>query len=99
MGGEGGGHKDSEKQDLQGDGQADGQHEQGAGGRAKGGEVVGGGGGGPGRVKLAVNRLESFGHLQNLPRFTKPSGRRGVKRDNLIQTRIESLVGRGPGYK
>ena len=73
--------------------------------QAQGGEVMGGGGGGEGvtsnvggqggRVKLAVKVLEGGSTDQRLPRFVKPSGKRGVKRDSLIQTRIESLAARG----
>ena len=53
-------------------------------------------GGQGGRVKLAVDILEGGGTDLKLPRFVKPSGsRRGVKRDGLIQTRIDSLAATG----
>ena len=55
--------------------------------QAQGGEVMGGGGGGEGvtsnvggqggRVKLAVKVLEGGSTDQRLPRFVKPSGKRG----------------------
>ena len=76
--------------------------------QAQGGEGMGVGGGGVGgtsnvgqggRVKLAVEVLEGGSTIQKLPRFVKPSGKRGVKRDSLIQTRIESLEARGGGSR
>ena len=63
--------------------------------QAQGGEAMEGGGGGEGggsnkggqggRVKLAVDILEGGSTDLKLPRFVKPSGRRGVTRDGLIQ--------------
>ena len=50
-------------------------------------------------MKLAVDCLESKVTNLKLPRFVKPSGKRGVKHDGLIQTRIESLAARGEGSK
>ena len=66
-----------------------GEEEGGEGGRGK--EDQGG------FVKHAVRRLEGDSTNLKLPRCVKPSGRRGVKRDGLVQTRIESLVARGGG--
>ena len=36
------------------------------------------------------NTLTTFGTAKG-PKFVKPRGRRGIKKDGLIQTRIESL--------
>ena len=66
-------------------------------GEGEGGE--GGEGGQGGKVKLAVERLEEGNTELRLPRFVKPSGRRGVKRDGLVQTRIDNLVRLGGGSK
>jgi hypothetical protein len=66
-------------------------------GEGEGGE--GGEGGQGGKVKLAVERLEEGNTELKLPRFVKPSGRRGVKRDGLVQTRIDNLVRLGGGSK
>ena len=72
-----------------GDGQHDGVQEgqvREEGVHAQGGEVMGEGEGGEGgeggqgvKVKLAVERLEEGNTGLKLPRFVKPSGRRGVK--------------------
>ena len=80
---------------------------QGAGVRAQGGEVMGeeaggeggrGDGGQGGVVHQLVRRLEGGKSTKlKLPRFVKPSGRRGVRRDGLVQMRIESLVASGEG--
>ena len=64
-------------------------------GEEKGGEGGRGDGGQGGVVKHLVRRLEGKSTNLKLPRFVKPSGRRGVMRDGLVQTRIESLVARG----
>ena len=92
-----------------GDGQHDGVQEgqvREEGVHAQGGEVMGEGEGGEGgeggqggKVKLAVERLEEGNTGLKLPRFVKPSGRRGVKRDGLVQTQIDNLVRLGGGSK
>ena len=73
---------------------------------AQGREVIGEGEGGEGgeegqggKVKLAVERLEGGSTELKLPGFAKPSGRRGVKRDGLVQTQIQNLVQMGGGSK
>ena len=42
-----------------------------------------------------VSSFEARGQLIKLPRFVKPRGRRGVKRDLLIQTKLPDLVDMG----
>ena len=50
-------------------------------------------------MKLAVDILEGGSTDLKLPRFVKPSGRRWVKLDGLIQRQIVSLAVRGGGSK
>ena len=63
-------------------------------GESKGGEGAGRRGRG-GKVRLAVEALERNYFPIKKPRFVKPYGKRGVKKDGLIQTQIASLVGGG----
>ena len=42
-----------------------------------------------------VSSIEARCRPKNLPRFVKPSGRRGVRRDALVQTRLSDLVDMG----
>ena len=46
-------------------------------------------------MKLLVSSSEARSRPKNLPRFVKPSGRRGVKRDELVQTQLSDLVDMG----
>ena len=48
-----------------------------------------------GKVRLAVEALERSYSPIKKPRFVKPYGKRGIKKDGLIQTQIASLVGSG----
>ena len=66
---------------------------QGGEGRALGGEVMGGEGGGEGRVSLLVKFHENSSTSQKKSsRMSTPKGRRGVRRDSLIQTRLSSFA-------
>ena len=65
-------------------------------GKEAGGEGGRGDGGQGGVVHQLVRRLEGGKSKKiKLPRFFKPSGRRGVRGDGLVQMRIESLVASG----
>ena len=56
----------------------------------------GGGGGRGGVVNRIVNSFEKSNAKQKVSsKFVKPYGKRGVKRDGLIQSRITSLESRG----
>ena len=59
-----------------------------------GGEGGGGGGGQGGSVRLLVNRLKKSEASRKVSKFVKPRGRRGVKKDTLVQTRILSIESR-----
>ena len=77
---------------LQGDG---------VGRRAQGGDVLGERGKGAnrrvkgGKVRMAVEALERNYSPIKKPRFVKPYGKRGIKKDGLVQMQIASLVGGG----
>ena len=56
------------------------------------GEGVGGGGGQAVNVHILVNRLEKSEVSRKFSKFVKPRGRRGVKKDTLIQAQTSSIL-------
>ena len=65
--------------------------------RTQGVEVRGGEGGGGqgGFVHAMVHQLESSVAGKKFNKFVKPRGRRGVKKDTLVQARISCLESKG----
>ena len=69
---------------------------QAQGGEVMGGKEGGGGQGGEGVVNRMINNLEKSNVKRNVSsKFAKPYGKRGVRKDGLIQARIESFESKG----
>ena len=64
-------------------------------GEMEGGKKGGGGQGGGGTVTQMIHNLESSVVKKKVAKFAKPYGKRGVRKDGLIQARIESFESKG----